>query len=268
MKRRRLILILLLFLLVGGLLLFPQVRWPVSGFLRGEAFYQGMPTSWWAKEVAKLEPFFTDRWSARLALIAGTWRPVGITSSLPANWFDELCETLGIAGARSAENAPGWRVLSICPGGPENGEVDPETVAVLHEMLDYPNPFVRWSALCSLEGGGICEVSMLTKAIHDEDLDVRLTAAVALVNRYSRGSLHTIEEPAVVAVLLEGIRHDSPDARCLSLFCIGILGPKAKTALPVLIGAWKDGSIGDVGSRLTDAINNIDPDAAAKAGVK
>src|SRR5690242_8106067 len=52
MKHRwRLWLLLLLLLLLGGLLLVPQVRWPVYGWLRGEAFYQGMPVSWWAEEI-------------------------------------------------------------------------------------------------------------------------------------------------------------------------------------------------------------------------
>jgi hypothetical protein len=48
MKRRwRLLLVLLLLLVLGGMLLLPSVRWPIYGWLRGEAFYQGMPTSYW-----------------------------------------------------------------------------------------------------------------------------------------------------------------------------------------------------------------------------
>lgn len=50
-KRWRLCLVLMLLLLVSGLLLIPSVRWPVYGWFRGEAFYEGMPTSWWAKEI-------------------------------------------------------------------------------------------------------------------------------------------------------------------------------------------------------------------------
>jgi hypothetical protein len=30
---------------LSGLLLVPQVRWPIYGWLREEAFYQGRPTS-------------------------------------------------------------------------------------------------------------------------------------------------------------------------------------------------------------------------------
>src|SRR5579862_9823503 len=51
MKRCRLLLVLLLLLPLGGLLLVPSVRWPVYSWLRGEAFYQGMPASWWAEEI-------------------------------------------------------------------------------------------------------------------------------------------------------------------------------------------------------------------------
>jgi hypothetical protein len=54
MNRRRLLLILLLLLLLTGLLLLPQVRWPVYGWLRGEAFYQGMPASWWEGKIYQL----------------------------------------------------------------------------------------------------------------------------------------------------------------------------------------------------------------------
>jgi hypothetical protein len=50
-QRPRLFLVVVLVFLVGGLLLVPSVRWPIYGWLRGEAFYQGMPTSWWAKEI-------------------------------------------------------------------------------------------------------------------------------------------------------------------------------------------------------------------------
>ena len=46
-RRWRLLLALTLLLLAGGLALVPGVRWPVYGWLRGEAFYQGRPTSYW-----------------------------------------------------------------------------------------------------------------------------------------------------------------------------------------------------------------------------
>src|SRR5579862_4720093 len=51
MTRRWFLLILLLLLLLGSLLLVPSVRWPVYGWLRGEAFYQGKPTSYWSQKI-------------------------------------------------------------------------------------------------------------------------------------------------------------------------------------------------------------------------
>src|SRR5262249_51464347 len=36
---------------VGAAFLVPAVRWPVIGWARGEAFYQGMPTSYWRSEI-------------------------------------------------------------------------------------------------------------------------------------------------------------------------------------------------------------------------
>src|SRR5579862_8031843 len=51
--RRLLMLLLLLLLLLVSLSLAPSVRWPVYGWLRGEAFYQGMPTSWWRGRIQR-----------------------------------------------------------------------------------------------------------------------------------------------------------------------------------------------------------------------
>ncbi len=44
--RRKLFLLLVLLLLMGGLLLVPEVRWPVHGWLRGEVFYQAGVSSY------------------------------------------------------------------------------------------------------------------------------------------------------------------------------------------------------------------------------
>jgi hypothetical protein len=52
MKRHwRLSLHLFAILIAAGLFLLPSVRWPVIGWARGEAFYQGMPTSYWHNEI-------------------------------------------------------------------------------------------------------------------------------------------------------------------------------------------------------------------------
>src|SRR5262245_16011279 len=52
LKRRwRLLLGLALLILVGGALLLPAVHWRVIGWVRGEAFYHGRPSSYWSGEI-------------------------------------------------------------------------------------------------------------------------------------------------------------------------------------------------------------------------
>src|SRR5579862_7526586 len=48
--KRRLMLWLALVIVPGGLVALPAVHWPAIGLARGEAFYQGRPTSWWREE--------------------------------------------------------------------------------------------------------------------------------------------------------------------------------------------------------------------------
>lgn len=56
MTRRRLLLAFVLLLLAGGTLSLPAVHWRLIGWWRGEAFYQGRPTSWWARQLKRDEP--------------------------------------------------------------------------------------------------------------------------------------------------------------------------------------------------------------------
>ena len=83
MKRRRLLLALALLLFVVGLLLVPSVRWPLYGWLRGEAFYQGMPTSYWHAEIVRLNrsPSWMDYLLDRLGATART-----VITSLTSKW--------------------------------------------------------------------------------------------------------------------------------------------------------------------------------------
>jgi hypothetical protein len=56
MKRRwRLWLIPALLLIVGGSLVHPAVHWRLIGWAKGEAFYQGRPTSYWRWECEQWE---------------------------------------------------------------------------------------------------------------------------------------------------------------------------------------------------------------------
>jgi hypothetical protein len=62
--RRRLCLCLCLTLLLVALL--PAVHWRLIGWVKGEAFYQGRPTSWWSREVDNLtKPSWIDQYLGR-----------------------------------------------------------------------------------------------------------------------------------------------------------------------------------------------------------
>jgi hypothetical protein len=111
MKRRQLLLTLLLLLLLGGLLLVPQVRWPIYGWLRGEAFYQGMPTSYWSIQIDRHYGLTKDR-------------------------IDDLRQLLGLRSGVVSDD----RVLSVDVGA----------VPVLTELLSDPEPKVRWAAVWQL----------------------------------------------------------------------------------------------------------------------
>jgi hypothetical protein len=50
-RRRRLWLALVLLLFVAASFMLPAVRWRVIGWVKGEAFYEGRPTSYWANEI-------------------------------------------------------------------------------------------------------------------------------------------------------------------------------------------------------------------------
>ena len=73
--------VVLLLLLVGGLLLVPAVHWPVYGWLRGEAFYQGMPTSYWHSQIST--PYKEPSWAGRLLeQVGGTRTHIGFYRNL------------------------------------------------------------------------------------------------------------------------------------------------------------------------------------------
>jgi HEAT repeat protein len=69
--------------------------------------------------------------------------------------------------------------------------------------------------------------------------------------------------PAVVAVLREG---KSPAAREGAIAALRIMGPKAKEAVPALLEVCNDKD-GVFRSEAASALKEIDPEAAARAGV-
>ena len=130
LKRRwRLWLCLTLLLLVGGAFLLPMVRWPVIGWVRGEAFYEGRPTSYWRRECQRWHPIKYG------SLMATAW------IRLPS-WFEQQHDQLvGIPFNPKSGTMP------LCRG-------DPLSVPVLMELLKDDALHVRWIAIAGLANVG------------------------------------------------------------------------------------------------------------------
>jgi hypothetical protein len=142
-RRRRLLLILPL---LSGLLLLPQVRWPVYGWLRGEAFYQGMPTSYWREECR--------HWLPREIRISATpqveWNR---QSSEFEKWRDSFL------------HLPKNETFPLITG-------DPQCLPVLIELLQFEDKQLSRIVLYALErigSGAVAVVPILAQRIREDD---------------------------------------------------------------------------------------------------
>ena len=168
MRRRwRLLIILALLLLVGASLLHPAVHWQLIGWYRGEAFYQGMPASWWAGEAEAryhVQPVPPSMDEDDLTL----W--VIERSSL----WDELCGYM--------PGAPEVKVTYVYNNKPLLNR-DPAALPVLLTLLKEPSPKVRLVAVGGLmwQDKDQPDVrSALHSAAQDPDKRVRHEAEAAL----------------------------------------------------------------------------------------
>src|SRR5262249_50149508 len=101
-------------------------------------------------------------------------------------------------------------------------------------------------------------VSTLIKALKAESTEVRQTAA------FSLGMVDT--EAKSVPDLIRMVREDG-SARYAATRALGMMGPKAKGAVPTLVEALNKRSW-RISDEAAEALKNIDPKAAAKAGVQ
>jgi hypothetical protein len=270
LKRRWQTWLILGILLIGLSFLLPPVRWCMIGWVRSEAFFEGRPTSYWSREVAEIEPEFEgDIWSCP---VRGPRNAYGGDGQM--TFWDEIKETIGIGYPPAALS--GWQLLGGEPGGGTDPEgiwffiqrtTDPAAIPVLRELVKDQNAFVRFVALDYLHTAGADDVSMLTEALHDSDREVRLLAALTLADRPPE------ERPLIVSILIEGLKHDSSWAQSAAVRALAGLGQAAKPVAPELteLLKWKgikfaDGR--DAADLAADALKRIDPEAAAKAGIK
>ena len=170
---RRVFLVLVLLLLVGGMLLVPSVRWPIYGWLRGEAFYQDMPTSWWASEIRERYQHFpyelvvdnkpdqgplTWHVVARSPLWDQVWQQLKTTSPSGQMWdvefggplLDGDLAALPVLLALIRNDSAKVRRVAIS-GLYVQGKERPEVVAALVEAAEDPDNEARQDARVTLQ---------------------------------------------------------------------------------------------------------------------
>jgi HEAT repeat protein len=144
----------------------------------------------------------------------------------------------------------------------ESDLVDPVLIRGLHDpvrQVRYDAAF-GLSSLSFMGGNAKPAVPALLDALQDTDLGVRCGAAQAL------GHIHT-EPGIVVAALIKSLQDPDAGVRAHAAAALGEFGTNGKpavTALVELIGETNQ----DVSNAATKALNKIDPEATARAGVK
>jgi hypothetical protein len=175
MKRRwRLRLTLLLILLGGVSLLHPAVHWRLLGWARGEAFYDGRPTSWWVEDIEK--HFSAVTWTQLGLLGSGQeippelWQITDWTRSMPPPWWEWRPSWWG---GDNANQLVQW-LVAMGQAPLVNG--DPTALPVLLELLRRPELKARQVAVTGLEKLARQEpaaMASLRAAANDPDPAVR-----------------------------------------------------------------------------------------------
>ena len=134
-------------LLVAAAALWLEPTGVVRGWLRGEAFYQGRPTSYWSRELGQWDQRLVASWDAvaEFAVAERDAREVGG----PADTLDRVEMNL-TDYARSPgllDRAAGW--LGLTPHRPATmplADGDRAAEPVLRELLNDPSELVRGHA--------------------------------------------------------------------------------------------------------------------------
>jgi hypothetical protein len=110
--------------ILGAAFVHPGVYWPVVGWVRGEAFYKGRPTSYWHGQLNHYEELF--------ALISSDWYLIECQPIASAQWLRSF---FGVKADHQ-----GYALL----------DGDPQALRVLLEMVQYSDFKARRVAVTGL----------------------------------------------------------------------------------------------------------------------
>jgi hypothetical protein len=176
-RRRRVWLAWAVLLVVAAAFVHPAVRWGVIGWARGEAFYQGRPTSYWVREVRRLD--MLDMWTSGILYFFPPER------TKTEQWL-ERHTGIQLSGGRSAS-------LPLD---------DPAAVPVLLELLKSEDFQVRLFAIQALG-----HIGPDARPAWDGLRETSRTTQEYLVYREAGIALYFIDPQAA-----KDVEHDRPDA--------------------------------------------------------
>jgi hypothetical protein len=158
----------LLVLALGAVVLHPAVRWRLIGWARGEDFYQGRPTSWWASEVEMTYDLQSDKTGGKPT--ERHWY-----ATRPLGWREQVDDFLG--------NRPPFYTSYTLEYDPPLLDGNPGAFPVLMALLAAGSPKCRCVAcrgLSHLGNGAKSSIpSLLLLIAEDESQQVREEAISA-----------------------------------------------------------------------------------------
>jgi hypothetical protein len=235
MKKRRLIAAILFPLVLGGLFALSPIRVHALCYLRGEHFFQGLPTNYWREQALEHDRLRKDRstrgWEGVVVIVP---------PPSPTNSTDSLLSFFRIGSAADKQD---FRIF----------EGDAAALAVLTDLLRDQEPGVGQSACEGLEKIGppaAPAIPVLIELLIKGEPSLRDPAAEAL------GKIGT----AAVPPLLEKLTTQDQGEEAIFL-ALGKIGPGATAAIPALSAALNDGdrhgasrALGCIGLRTIPAL--------------
>jgi HEAT repeat protein len=141
-------------------------------------------------------------------------------------------------------------------------------VALTKALSDSRFLRVRRSAIIALEkidpGAPARAVPSLLQKATNVDSSLHCSAIIAL----GYIGYNSAEPDRIVPVVINALHDADPRTRYFAIGALGELGPNAKAALPALTELLNTSSNEWLRAQVGSALFNIDPEAAAKAGVK
>src|SRR5581483_6173155 len=214
----------------------------VLGFLRGETFFEGRPTTYWHRALRSLDP--------KVQAVALRDLQDGGAAAVPV-----LIELVQLPSGTD------WADVEVrCQAADLLGRLGAEARAAVPALMDAlagPDAHVRAVVAAALTTIGGLPAESIPRWIDLLESDARLHATRAL-------SQFGAQAKSAVIPLQNLLKDKDPDVRWNAARTLGKIGPEAKDAVPALIATLQDGeakvrehaaeSLGQIGPEAKDAV--------------